>query len=193
MVLDVNDVTEYSAFLLPNPYRLIIDIHGGRKAAPVAAQVPAPVESVPVASSASRSASLAANSSGLPATAVTDGGEAVRPVTGGDATSASSARDAQPGTAAGVAGPRTGVVTRATPARPVPNTVTVKAPQTTSEVAAVSDSATRIEATSAPTSKPIAAVVVRAPATARAAAETPVPSACNEGLACVYGEQRGAG
>jgi N-acetylmuramoyl-L-alanine amidase len=31
IVLDVNDVTEYSAFLLPNPYRLIIDIHGGGK------------------------------------------------------------------------------------------------------------------------------------------------------------------
>ncbi len=30
VVLDVNDVTEYSAFLLPNPYRLIIDIHGGQ-------------------------------------------------------------------------------------------------------------------------------------------------------------------
>jgi N-acetylmuramoyl-L-alanine amidase len=28
VVLDVNDVTDYSAFLLPNPYRLIIDIHG---------------------------------------------------------------------------------------------------------------------------------------------------------------------
>ncbi len=33
VVLDVNDVTEYSAFLLPNPYRLIIDIHGKSKAA----------------------------------------------------------------------------------------------------------------------------------------------------------------
>ena len=31
VVLDVNDVTEYSAFLLPNPYRLIIDIHGGAR------------------------------------------------------------------------------------------------------------------------------------------------------------------
>lgn len=31
VVLDVNQVTEYSAFLLPNPYRLIIDIHGGGK------------------------------------------------------------------------------------------------------------------------------------------------------------------
>ena len=30
VVLDVSDVSEYSAFLLPNPYRLIIDIHGGK-------------------------------------------------------------------------------------------------------------------------------------------------------------------
>ncbi len=28
VVLDVHQVAEYSAFLLPNPYRLIIDIHG---------------------------------------------------------------------------------------------------------------------------------------------------------------------
>ena len=33
VVLDVDDVSEYSAFLLPNPYRLIIDIHGKRAAA----------------------------------------------------------------------------------------------------------------------------------------------------------------
>lgn len=44
VVLDVNNVTEYSAFLLPNPYRLIIDIHGAdksRKPEQVASQ-PAP-------------------------------------------------------------------------------------------------------------------------------------------------------
>ena len=42
VVLDVNDVTEYSAFLLPNPYRLIIDIHGGaRTPTPPAAAAPA--------------------------------------------------------------------------------------------------------------------------------------------------------
>jgi N-acetylmuramoyl-L-alanine amidase len=34
VVLDVDDVTEYSAFLLPNPYRLIIDIHGKMPAQP---------------------------------------------------------------------------------------------------------------------------------------------------------------
>ncbi len=37
VVLDVNDVSEYSAFLLPNPYRLIIDIHGGTKTTGAAA------------------------------------------------------------------------------------------------------------------------------------------------------------
>ena len=43
VVLDVNDVTEYSAFLLPNPYRLIIDIHGGSKG-----ETGAPVVDVPM-------------------------------------------------------------------------------------------------------------------------------------------------
>jgi len=53
VVLDVSDVSEYSAFLLPSPYRLIIDIHGGPKpatqtpatastTAPRLADVPAP-------------------------------------------------------------------------------------------------------------------------------------------------------
>ncbi len=44
VVLDVNDVTEYSAFLLPDPYRLIIDIHGGSKAQPVAPLVAPPMQ-----------------------------------------------------------------------------------------------------------------------------------------------------
>jgi N-acetylmuramoyl-L-alanine amidase len=48
VVLDVNDVTEYSAFLLPNPYRLIIDIHGGSKAEAVASAVTAPIGTGPM-------------------------------------------------------------------------------------------------------------------------------------------------
>ena len=40
VVLDVDDVAEYSAFLLPNPYRLIIDIHGRKTAVKVAAKHP---------------------------------------------------------------------------------------------------------------------------------------------------------
>ena len=38
VVLDVDDVAEYSAFLLPNPYRLIIDIHGKLPPAQVASK-----------------------------------------------------------------------------------------------------------------------------------------------------------
>ena len=45
VVLDVDDVAEYSAFLLPNPYRLIIDIHGKLPHQQVAAkQEPKPVQ-----------------------------------------------------------------------------------------------------------------------------------------------------
>jgi N-acetylmuramoyl-L-alanine amidase len=44
VVLDVNDVTEYSAFLLPDPYRLIIDIHGGSKPEVGAAAVEVPMQ-----------------------------------------------------------------------------------------------------------------------------------------------------
>jgi N-acetylmuramoyl-L-alanine amidase len=142
VVLDVNDVTEYSAFLLPNPYRLIIDIHGGNRAQGAelraqetsSAEIPAnpvtPVETV--------SASAAANSSGLPAMATTAGSEGA------------STTPAKPLTAA-IAPERVIPI-----ARPVPNTVAVKAPATTTEVAAVSDAPGKIEATEAPTSKPIA-------------------------------------
>jgi N-acetylmuramoyl-L-alanine amidase len=45
VVLDVNQVTEYSAFFLPNPWRLIIDIHGARPGSqpqPIAAAPPTP-------------------------------------------------------------------------------------------------------------------------------------------------------
>ncbi|ABF40156.1 N-acetylmuramoyl-L-alanine amidase [Candidatus Koribacter versatilis Ellin345] len=40
IVLDVEDVADYSAFLLPNPYRLIIDIHGKKPATAVATNKP---------------------------------------------------------------------------------------------------------------------------------------------------------
>lgn len=35
VVLDVSDVSDYSAFFLPNPPRLIIDVHGSRRTKPV--------------------------------------------------------------------------------------------------------------------------------------------------------------
>lgn len=42
VVLEVKDLSEYSAFLLPNPYRLIVDIHGKAPAAPAVAKNGAP-------------------------------------------------------------------------------------------------------------------------------------------------------
>jgi N-acetylmuramoyl-L-alanine amidase len=51
VVLDVDDVAEYSAFLLPNPYRLIIDIHGKLPNKVASNKVPkaAPQETKPAA------------------------------------------------------------------------------------------------------------------------------------------------
>jgi N-acetylmuramoyl-L-alanine amidase len=67
VVLDVNQVTEYSAFFLPNPWRLIIDIHGARPrsqpqpiaSAPSALRAPQPNarQPEPVASSSSSAGS----------------------------------------------------------------------------------------------------------------------------------------
>jgi len=53
VVLDVHDLKQYSAFLLPNPYRLIIDIHGipdphAKTSVPTTKPVPAPVVAPPV-------------------------------------------------------------------------------------------------------------------------------------------------
>lgn len=103
VVLDVNDVTEYSAFLLPNPYRLIIDIHGGTKpSSPAAATIDSP----------------------------------------------------------------------ARPAAAVPNTRAINA-GSSADVARLSDQPGKVEATSVPTSQPIAAVV---PGRSRAATAQQQPS-----------------
>ena len=152
VVLDVSDVSEYSAFLLPNPYRLIIDIHGRKTPAQgqvgdKAAAKLEPAAEVPVAPTAGKRASAAANSSGLPAMAPTDGGEAARPAA--TVAAAVPVRTSAPA-------PRVSVVQKPTVAKPVPNAVAVAKPQTETEVAAVSDSPGKVEATDAPTSKPIA-------------------------------------
>jgi N-acetylmuramoyl-L-alanine amidase len=119
VVLDVNDVTEYSAFLLPNPYRLIIDIHGGAPAQQIAG----------------------GQAKDLP-----------------EAPAPRASTESKPST------------------RPVPNTVATKSAAATSEVATVSDQPGRVEATSVPTSSPIAAVVLSAKAGVDSAASNPTAS-----------------
>jgi N-acetylmuramoyl-L-alanine amidase len=114
VVLDVNDVTEYSAFLLPNPYRLIIDIHGGKDQG-----------------SGVRNQESASTSAG-----------------------ASSPSPASP-TPASVPTPVAAPVVKATVAKPVPNTVSTKTSSVT-EIAALSAEPGKVEATTVPTSRPIA-------------------------------------
>ncbi len=88
IVLDVSDVSDYSAFLLPNPYRLIIDIHGRKPGAttlqqasqqqppaapaassPTPARTPPPTVTAP-AQAPRQSATLSVtNTAGVPSTA----------------------------------------------------------------------------------------------------------------------------
>jgi N-acetylmuramoyl-L-alanine amidase len=106
VVLDVNDVTEYSAFLLPNPYRLIIDIHG----------------------SGQPSQQIAANHASEPS-----------PVK--------------------APAPRTEPEMKTSARHPVPDSVATSSAGTSTDVAALSSDPGKENATSLPTSQPIAAVV----------------------------------
>ena len=144
VVLDVHEVGEYSAFLLPNPYRLIIDIHGkDAGAADTKPAAAATAEAVPATGTQQGGAEV----SSLPPMAVTDGsaGFGLPAKTAGKA-----------GKDAAVAQPRVVVTSKPTMARPVPNTVVTKAADSGSEVAAVSSQPGRVEATRKPTSGPIA-------------------------------------
>jgi N-acetylmuramoyl-L-alanine amidase len=170
VVLDVKQVGEYSAFFLPNPLRLIIDIHGrqevgskkqevvGSREQGVAAEqrsgtsepvdavdeaaTPAPVVAAPVVR---ESAGGAVEVSSLPPMPVTDGSAAF----GLPARGAGSAK------AAAVAQPRVVIPSKPTVAKPVPNTVSKSSSETGSEVAAVSEQPGMVEATSKPTSQPV--------------------------------------
>lgn len=117
VVLDVNDVTEYSAFLLPNPYRLIIDIHGGSQSSPAAGtsavvqgsgadllRPPSAVQgSVAAAAQRGTAATVGPTVSSLPPMPVTMSAVpstvATRSTTGGEVASLSAAPDNQRATA----------------------------------------------------------------------------------------------
>ena len=145
VVLDVHQVTEYSAFLLPNPYRLIIDIHGKRsgEASGSGAQGPESAGAVaaPVVRSAGAESAGGVEVSSLPPMPVTDGGGAFGlPAKGGVGAAAQ---------------PRVVVSTKPTVDKPVPNTVVTHSSETGSEVAAVSRQPGEVKATRKPTSGPV--------------------------------------
>jgi N-acetylmuramoyl-L-alanine amidase len=147
VVLDIHDVGEYSAFLLPNPYRLIIDIHGkaGNNKEQIADQTKAQIpENTPVSNTPSQSVEISA----LPPMPVTDGSGAF---------GLPPQKTQNQGQTRATAQPRVVIPTKSTSAKPVPNTVTSRSGDTGVEVAAVSEQQGRVEATSRPTSQPIVA------------------------------------
>jgi N-acetylmuramoyl-L-alanine amidase len=159
VVLDVHHVTEYSAFLLPNPYRLIIDIHGGQEQGSGSRAQGSGNDAAdfPVADAGGVQA-------GMPVGVARRGGTSVEvsslppmPVTDGSASFGLPARRLdRVGEGKTVAPPRVVIASKPTVARPVPNTVVRNAADTSSEVAEVSKQPGMVEATHRPTSKPIA-------------------------------------
>lgn len=156
VVLDVHQVAEYSAFLLPNPYRLIIDIHGKQnEPAQETASAEPTVNPVPVmrgsdsaqAPSSDIPASGGTEVSSLPPMPVTDGSSGF----GLPERNTTVAKDAKQS----VAPPRVIIPSKPTMSKPVPNSVATKSTDNGVEVAAVSDQPGKIEATRRPTSQPI--------------------------------------
>jgi N-acetylmuramoyl-L-alanine amidase len=152
VVLDVHHVAEYSAFLLPNPYRLIIDIHGNAGAAnreEIAAEL------APTGGSGAGTDAAAVRPSVRGAVEVSS--LPPMPVTDGSASFGLPARSTdRVGDGKNVAQPRVVISLKPTATRPVPNTVMKSTADTNTEVAAVSRQPGIVEATRKPTSKPIA-------------------------------------
>ena len=159
VVLDVHQVAEYSAFLLPNPYRLIIDIHG--KQAPAKEQEIAqangddasPAEETPKGNA--KASPETPKNNAAPSGVAQASSLPPMPVTDGSAGFGLPARGATSSSKQAVAQPRVIIPSRPTTSKPVPNSVTSKTSDDGVEVAAVSDQPGKIEATRRPTSQPI--------------------------------------
>jgi N-acetylmuramoyl-L-alanine amidase len=171
VVLDVHQVGEYSAFLLPNPYRLIIDIHGkqnetledaasdravGAATTTTAAATTAKAEENLQSSAAPGAAGAPAGARDVAAAGATEVSSLPpMPVTDGSAAFGLPARGAS-NVKEVVARPRVIISSKPTTNRPVPNAVASRTSDNGVEVAEVSDQPGKIEATSRPTSQPIA-------------------------------------
>ena len=191
IVLDVQPVAEYSAFLLPNPTRLIIDIHGEQPREAASASATHNGSSVAVQPSGaepSRTASAASHvpappegeEQAVPAGPAKAGGAQLSslppmPVTDGSASFGLPPKRIEPVAASQpVARPRVVVSARPTLAKPVPNSVASATPEGNREVAAVSEGPGVIEANAVPTSRP---VVERVPGNTSKAQPAKVTSA----------------
>jgi len=158
VVLDVHDVGEYSAFLLPNPYRLIIDIHGkaGNREQGIGNREQASEQGLGPRAQGSESGGASSGASSSTGSAVEVSALPPMPVTDGSGAFGLSAQKApSQGQTRAVAQPRVVIPTKSTVAKPVPNSVTSRSGDTGVEIAAVSEQQGRVEATMRPTSQPI--------------------------------------
>lgn len=156
VVLDVHQVGEYSAFLLPNPYRLIIDIHGKQnETLQDAASDRVNGSAPPATHSAESSHSSAAGPEASAEGAAEVSSLPPMPVTDGSTGFGLPSRDAASRSKQAVAPPRVIIPSKPTALRPVPNSVASKTSDDGVEVAAVSEQPGKIEATRRPTSQPI--------------------------------------
>lgn len=160
IVLDVSDVSDYSAFLLPNPYRLIIDIHGRKPGtAPPAVNVAA---ATPAKGSTATSVDLP------PVTMATKSGA-------NNATAAPRTQTAVPSTAANPQQQTPAVKTVAAPTTTA-NTATQKNAASLEEVASLSHQKNRVKATTHPTTAPISASVAGASPAPDQRADAAIPN-----------------
>jgi N-acetylmuramoyl-L-alanine amidase len=144
IVLDVSDVSDYSAFLLPNPYRLIIDIHGRKPATTQQAAQPPPVIIAPQPAQSARPSGTATaqiptklTSPALPSTMQSS---AVSPPTRSRPTQSAPNKPTATASAVNV-------------------NVPVTDPGATQEIASLSHQPDKVKATNHPTTAPIAASV----------------------------------
>ena len=148
IVLDVSDVSDYSAFLLPNPYRLIIDIHGRKPGSP------APAMNVADADADER-LSTAPSVNLPPATTVMKTPAAtatfLRAAAKAPSTTANSQRQTSAASMTAMAA--------APSLTPAPNVSTQKGSTSLEEVASLSHQKNRVKATTHPTTAPISASV----------------------------------
>ena len=164
VVLDVSNVSDYSAFWLPNPSRLIIDIHGR----PAGAPPPAYANVTPPPTPAPKQD--AASSTPPPAeTAKVVTQQPVFPAPSQTAASRAAAAGTPTPRAARTAAPGTFVSETAAPGTAVPS-ATPRAGDSLAAIAALSQQPSRVRATRTPTTAPVSAITAPQPAPA------PVPA-----------------
>ncbi len=184
VVLDVTDVSDYSAFWLPNPSRLIIDIHGRPRGAPQAVASLAPPESrsstagtaLPGPATASAAAPYAnkpqASAADVPSSSPSLVQPAIAPTPQAPSTLSSRAAAAGAPTprSSRAAAPGTFVAETAAPGAA---SAPLRAGDSVAAIAALGQQPSRVRATPSPTTAPVAAVAEPAPNASTASIDNP--------------------